>query len=270
MAVGIFDSGLGGLAIREAIRDKLPDLPLHYLTDSANAPYDGRSEDDIHDLTKAGVERLWAEGCDLVLLASGTASAVALRRMQEAGVPEGKRVLGIFVPLIEALTGRAWGDNTRPREVDVSKVALFGTAATVASRAFQRELAFRAIGVDVETEACGGVSEALEEGDRAQAEALVERHATALLEKMPQPEAAVLGCAHLARLEDVVQTALGAQVRLLSPPVHVAESLAAYLERHPEMQGAAGGDRFLTTGDPAAVSKRARRFSRRDAAFEAA
>ena len=109
---------------------------------------------------------LFEAGCDLVILACNTASAAALRRMQEAWVPRDKRVLGVFVPLIEALTERRWGDNSPPREVAVKHVALFATPATVASsRAFQRELAFRAIGVDVEAQSCGGVVDAIEEGD---------------------------------------------------------------------------------------------------------
>lgn len=270
MAIGIFDSGLGGLAIREAIRARLPDLPLHYLNDSANAPYDGRSEDDIHDLTKAGVARLWDAGCDLVILASGTAGAAALRRMQEAGVPEGKRVLGMFVPLIEALTGRDWGDNTRPRESAVSNVALFGTATTVESRAFQRELGFRAIGVRVEAEACSYLCAALEAENGAEAQAMVMRHAEALLQRMPQPEAAVLACGHFAGLEHAVSDALGGDVTVLSPPRLVADSLAAYLERHPEMRGAAADDRFLTTGNPARVAEQASGHLRRETVFEAA
>ena len=187
MAVGIFDSGLGGLTVWQAVRERMPDLPIHYLADSAHAPYGVRDADDIHTLTKAAVERLWASGCDLVVLACNTASAAALRRMQEAGVPEGKRVLGVFVPLIEALTERDWGDNSPPREVEVKNVALFATPATVSSRAFQRELAFRAIGVDVEAQACGGVVDAIEDGDMILAEALVRSHVDALKRKMPQP-----------------------------------------------------------------------------------
>ncbi|MEL7183230.1 MAG: glutamate racemase, partial [Pseudomonadota bacterium] len=146
MSVGIFDSGLGGLTVWNAVTKRLPDLPVSYFGDNANAPYGVRTADDVHRLTKAAVERMWDDGTDLVILACNTASAAALRRMQEAGVPEGKRVLGVFVPLIEALTERNWGDNSPPREVDVKQVALFATPATVASRAFQRELAFRAIG----------------------------------------------------------------------------------------------------------------------------
>ncbi len=158
MAVGVFDSGLGGLTVLDALVRRLPDVPFVYLGDNAHAPYGVRTHDDICNLTCAAVERLWAEGCDLVILACNTASAAALKRMQESWVPEGRRVLGVFVPLIEALTERHWGDNSPPREVAVKHVALFATPATVASRAFQRELAFRAIGVDVEAQPCGGVS----------------------------------------------------------------------------------------------------------------
>ncbi len=173
MAVGIFDSGLGGLTVLDAVATRLPDLPLYYYADSAHAPYGVRTADDIHTLTRAAVDAMWAAGCDLVILACNTASAAALRRLQEAGVPPGKRVLGVFVPMIEALTERQWGDNSPPREVAVKHVALFATPATVSSRAFQRELAFRAIGVDVEAQACGGVVDAIEEGDMILAEALV-------------------------------------------------------------------------------------------------
>ena len=109
-----------------------------------------------------------------MILACNTASAAALKTDgRETWVPADKRVLGVFVPLIEALTERQWGDNSPPREVAVKHVALFATPATVSSRAFQRELAFRAIGVDVEAQPCGGVVDAIELGDMILAEALV-------------------------------------------------------------------------------------------------
>ncbi|MBU0780924.1 MAG: aspartate/glutamate racemase family protein, partial [Alphaproteobacteria bacterium] len=117
MAVGIFDSGLGGLTVYDAVAKRLPDLPLVYLGDNANAPYGVRDSDDIYNLTTAATQRLFDAGCDLVILACNTASAAALRRMQEGWVPPGKRVLGVFVPLIEALTEREWGDTSPPREV---------------------------------------------------------------------------------------------------------------------------------------------------------
>ena len=270
MTVGIFDSGLGGLTVLEAVSKRLPDVNFIYLGDNAHAPYGVRDADDVYHLTKAHVETLWDMGCNLVVLACNTASAAALRRMQEDGVPKGKRVLGVFVPLIEALTERNWGDNSPPREVAVKHVALFATPATVSSRAFQRELAFRAIGVDVETQACGGVVDAIEEGDMILAEALVKSHVEALKRKMPHPEAAVLGCTHYPLMEDVFQAALGEDVTVYSQANLVAESLADYLERRPEMRGDDLPAQFLTTGDPKRVSDRATQFLRRKITFEAA
>jgi glutamate racemase len=270
MAVGVFDSGLGGLTVLATLEKRLPEVPFIYLGDNAHTPYGTREADEIFDLTCKGVERLFAEGCDLVILACNTASAAALRRMQETWVPAEKRVLGVFVPLIEALTERQWGDNSPPREVAVQHVALFATPATVQSRAFQRELAFRAIGVDVEAQPCGGVVDAIEEGDMLLAEALVHSHVAALKRRMPKPEAAVLGCTHYPLLEHVFRAALGPDVRVFSQPEIVAASLEDYLQRHPEMLGTETGSRYLTTGDPVAVGHRATTFMRRATTFEAA
>lgn len=270
MAVGIFDSGLGGLTVRDAIARRIPDLSLVYFGDNAHAPYGVRDAEDIYALTCRGTERLFAAGCDLVILACNTASAAALRRMQESWVPEGKRVLGVFVPLIEALTERQWGDNSPPREVWVKHVALFATPATVASRAFQRELAFRAVGVDVEAQPCGGLVDAIEDGDRILAEALARSHVEALKRRMPHPQAAILGCTHYPLLEDVFQDALGPDVKVFSQADLVAESLADYLERRPDMRGPETGHQWLTTGDPDAVSRKAASFLRRIIAFQPA
>ncbi|EEX10933.1 glutamate racemase [Ruegeria lacuscaerulensis ITI-1157] len=269
MAVGIFDSGLGGLTVLNAAQTRLPDVDFLYYADSAHAPYGVRDAEDIYNLTRNAVQDLWSRGCDLVILACNTASAAALRRMQEEGVPQGKRVLGVFVPLIEALTERQWGDNSPPREVAVKHVALFATPATVASRAFQRELAFRAIGVDVEAQACGGVVDAIEEGDMILAEALVRSHVDALKRKMPHPQAAILGCTHYPLMAEAFQAALGPDVQVFSQGDLVAESLADYLQRHPGMLGT-GEAGFLTTGDPKKVSDRATQFLRRQITFQAA
>ena len=226
MAVGIFDSGLGGLTVWNKVQERLPEVDFVYLADSAHAPYGVRNADDIYELTCAAVQRLFDAGCDLVILACNTASAAALRRMQEGWIPRDKRVLGVFVPLIEAMTERQWGDNSPPREVAVNHVALFATPATVASRAFQRELSFRAIGVDVEAQACGGVVDAIEEGDMILAEALVRSHVDALKRKMPNPDAAILGCTHYPLMQEAFQAALGGQVKVFSQAELVADSLA--------------------------------------------
>jgi glutamate racemase len=270
MAVGMFDSGLGGLTVLDAVQKRLPDVPFVYYGDNAHTPYGVRDADDIFRLTCQGVERLWAEGCDLVVLACNTASAAALKRMQETWVPPDKRVLGVFVPLIEALTERQWGDNSPPREVEVKHVALFATPATVASRAFQRELAFRAIGVDVEAQPCAGVVDAIELGDEILAEALVRSHVESLKRRMPHPQAAVLGCTHYPLVEGAFRAALGPGVKVYSQPGLVADSLADYLARRPEMLGQGRASRFLTTGEPGNVSSKATQFLKRRIVFEAA
>jgi glutamate racemase len=270
MAVGVFDSGLGGLTVFEAATKRLPDVPFVYFGDNAHAPYGVRDAQDVFELTEKAVHHLWDHGCNLVILACNTASAAALRRMQEAGVPEGKRVLGVFVPLIEALTEREWGDNSPPRQVGVRDVALFATPATVASRAFQRELAFRAIGVDVEAQACGGVVDAIEEGDMILAEALVRSHVDALKRKMPKPQAAILGCTHYPLMQQVFQDALGPDVKVYSQANLVAESLADYLIRRPDMRGPDVTPVMFTTGDPQRVSDKATQFLRRRIEFVAA
>lgn len=270
MAVGIFDSGLGGLTVLNEVAQALPEVPFVYFGDHAHNPYGVRDADDIYRLTTQATQRLFDSGCDLVILACNTASAAALRRMQENWVPHDKRVLGVFVPMIEALTERQWGDNSPPREVAVKNVALFATPATVSSRAFQRELAFRAIGVDVEAQACGGVVDAIEEGDMILAEALVRSHVEALKRKMPSPQAAVLGCTHYPLVEQVFQAALGEGVTVYSQPKLVSASLSDYLSRHPKMLGSGTQSMFLTTGDARKVSDQATRFMRRKIEFRAA
>ena len=270
MAVGVFDSGLGGLTVHEALVKRLPDQAFVYYGDNANAPYGVRDADDIFALTCKGVERLWEEGCDLVILACNTASAAALKRMQETWLPENKRVLGVFVPLIEALTERQWGDNSPPREVAVKHVALFATPATVASRAFQRELAYRAIGVDVEAQPCGGVVDAIEAGDEILADQIVRSHVEALKRRMPHPQAAILGCTHYPLMQKAFADALGPDVKVYSQANLVAESLADYLQRRPEMLGAGQVSKFLTSGDPQSVSSKATQFLRHGVRFQSA
>jgi len=134
----------------------------------------------------------------------------------------------------------------------------------------QRELAFRAIGVDVEAQPCGGVVDAIEQGDMILAEALVHSHVEALHRRMPKPEAAVLGCTHYPLMEDAFRAALGPGVAIYSQPDLVAASLEDYLARHPDMVGPGTESAFLTTGDPVAVGHKATQFLRRRIPFRAA
>jgi len=259
--IGVFDSGLGGLSVLRAFEARLPDQAFVYLGDHANAPYGDRPAEEIRRLTMAGVERLFDEGCDLVILACNTASAVALRWMQEKWLPFAgpeQRVLGVFVPVIEALTGRNWGYLGPPTPARVKRVALFATEATVASGAFTRELRLRATGVEVLETSCPGLVDALEGGQRGLAEEIAELAVQHALKTMPFPDAAVLGCTHYPLVEDAFRDVLPDETEILSQPEIAAESLADYLVRHPRFAGAKGEDLRLTTGDPGRVTAQAR------------
>lgn len=271
MPIGIFDSGLGGLTILGALAKALPEQDFVYLGDNGNAPYGGRAAAEIYALTLAGIERLFAEGCRLVVLACNTASAVALHDLQVGWLdPAQHRVLGVFVPVIEHLTRRDWGDNAPPTHTGLRDVALFATAATVASGAFPRELRFRARDVTVEAQPCLGLVEAIEAGDLAGAGAVARGHVAALLERAPAPQAAVLGCTHYPLVEAAFRAALPAETTLVSQPTLIAASLADYLVRHPKFRGTGGTVAYLTTGEPGLVGERARVFTGAPLPFRAA
>ena len=261
MTIGVFDSGLGGLTVLLSIKKRMPELDIIYLGDNANAPYGVRTPQDVYDMTCRGVQTLFDRGCNLVIIACNTASAVALRRMQEEWVPAKKRVLGVFVPLIEKITERQWGDNSAPRRVPVKNIALFATPATVASRAFERELGFRAFGVNVESQACDGLVDAIELGDLQLAEELVKSHVRNLLDRLPNPEVVVLGCTHYPLIRDIFIKYLGNNSRILDHPDIVADSLEDYIARHPDKVGNQVKSFFLTTGIPSIVEEKAFQLS---------
>lgn len=259
MPVGIFDSGLGGLTVLEAAKKRLPDQAFVYYGDSENAPYGSKSKDEIYDLTIKGVKTLFRNGCDLVILACNTASAVALHDLQVNWLEGDRRVLGVFVPMIEELTRRDWGDNTPPTHTGLHDVALFATPATVSSGAFERELKFRARDVKVVSQACVGLVNAIESGDTVGAETLVKSHVNTVLEQLPEPQAAILGCTHFPLMEDTFRATLPSSTRLVSQPEVVADSLADYLQRHSRFVEK-GDVKYLTSGNPSETGKMAEVF----------
>ena len=269
--IGVFDSGLGGLTILRAIREALPGQDFVYLGDNANAPYGPKSPDEIYNLTIAGVERLFAAGCGLVVLACNTASAVALHDLQVNWLnPATHRALGVFVPVIEHLTRRDWGDNAPPTHTGLRDVALFATPATVRSGAFPRELRFRARDVKVVPQACTGLVEAIEAGELDRAAEVAAEHVAALLARLPAPQSAVLGCTHYPLVEAAFRASLPETTTLVSQRDLVAASLGDYLVRHPRFRGGTGEVAYLTTGDPWAVGARAAVFTGQPLPFAAA
>src|SRR5471030_94747 len=202
MAIGVFDSGIGGLSVHHALVRRLPAADFTYLADQANTPYGGRGGEEIVDLTRAGCEALFGAGCNLVVLACNTAAAVALRRLQQTWLPDYRRqigrpvnVLGIIVPTIEAATGLPWSHERDPREwADGHKVeglevlGVFCTPATAGSRVYEIEIDKRRSDVAVFCEPCPELARMVETGaSRAELAAAIDGHAKALAKRIGRP-----------------------------------------------------------------------------------
>ena len=263
MAIGVFDSGVGGLTVHRALVRRFPAADFIYLADQANAPIGGRPGEQIVDLTRACCERLFAEGCDLVVLACNTASAIALRRLQQTWLPGYRRdlgrpvnVLGIIVPTIEAATGMPWEHEPERRGEKVEQLdvlGVFSTPATASSRVYEIEIDKRRQDVAVFSEPCPGIAPMIEKGASQDAlRAEVARHVAALAGRIGrQPDRAVLGCTHYEIIADLFREALPPGTPLIHQPDSTADAIATYLDRHPEYAaGTAGVRRFLTTGEP--------------------
>ena len=271
MPIGVFDSGLGGLTVLDRLTAAMPNQRFVYLGDNANAPYGERPPEEVTALTRDGVASLFEAGCRLVLIACNTASAVGLRPLQQNWLPSlpalpddpPRRVLGVFAPIVEAISAAPWAGPPSDAAPD-REVVFFATPATVASGAFEREVARLAPTAVVTSRACPGLVDALEAGDQSRAEAIAASMvAQTIDDRGPPPDVAVLGCTHYPLVEGAFRRALPSETRLFSQPDIVSASLARYLERHPGYDRQSGPHvRALTTGDPRDVSRLARRFLR--------
>jgi glutamate racemase len=254
--IGIFDSGFGGLTVHRALIEALPGRDFLYLGDNRNAPYGGRPPIDVLNLTCAAVERLFAEGCTLAVLACNTASTVALRWIQQQWLPVRQRsdgvqrnVIGIVVPTIEAATALA-GDEAGAL-VEPASIAVFATRRTVETDCYPAEIRKRRPDLTVVQQACPELAGSIEQGlPRPDLQTLVDRYVGELLGKTSTaPGCVILGCTHYPLVADLFAAALPAGVRMIHQPDATALALKAYLDRHPEYdQSKAGRRRFLSTG----------------------
>ena len=273
MAIGVFDSGVGGLTVHRELTRRFPERDFIYLADQANAPYGGRGGEEIVDLTRAGCERLFEAGANIIVLACNTASAIALRRLQQTWVPEARarhgrpvNVLGIIVPTIEAAPGRPWtseaerlGDKIEALEI----TGVFCTAATAMSRVYEIEIDKRREDLAVFSEPCPGLAGLIELGAPAEElTVLVQDHVAALRRRIGRPpDKAILGCTHYEIVADLFAAALPAGTPLIHQPTAVADALDRYFARHPEYAlGGAGRRDFLTTGQPGPQSELVSQF----------
>lgn len=263
MSIGVFDSGVGGLSVHRALVERFPKADFIYLSDQANMPYGGRPGEEIVELTRAGCIRLFEAGASLVVLACNTASAIALRRLQQTWLPGYRRetgralnVLGIIVPTIEAATGLPWEHEADRRGEQVQKVdvlGVFSTPGTAGSRVFEIEIDKRKQDLAVFSEPCPNLARMIEQGaDRALLAAEIQGHVKALRTRIGRdPDRAVLGCTHYEIVADLFRDALPPGTPLIHQPDATADALERYLERHPEyLTGGSGQRRFLTTGTP--------------------
>ena len=258
--IGVFDSGFGGLTVHRALIEALPGRDFVYLGDNRNAPYGVRPPIDVLNLTCAALERLFAEGCTLGVLACNTASTVALRWIQQQWLPVRRRddgiarnVIGIVVPTIEAATGIGWnvgGTAAQPTKQS-STIAVFATSRTVEPDCYPIEIRKRRPDITVVQQACPELAGAIERGlPRHDLHALVGRYVSELLRKPGvAPECVILGCTHYPLVADLFAAALPSGVRMIHQPDATARALKAYLDRHPEYDGShTGRHKFLSTG----------------------
>lgn len=247
--IGVFDSGYGGLTILSAIRKLLPEYDYVYLGDNARSPYGTRSFDVINDFTLQAVRYLFSEGCPLVILACNTASAKALREIQQKYLPTSedpsRRVLGVIRPTAEVV-----GNVTETKHIGI-----MATPGTISAQSYEVELAKLFPDISVHGQACPMWVPLVEYGESngEGADFFVQKYLNELLEQDKQIDSIVLACTHYPLLRPKIEQYLPEGITLLSQGELVATSLKDYLNRHPEMndrltQG--GSIRYLTTECP--------------------
>ena len=243
--IGIFDSGYGGLTILEEIRRVLPGYDYLYLGDNARAPYGTRSFQVVYEFTLQAVKRLFDEGCQLVILACNTASAKALRTIQQNDLPQidsEKRVLGVIRPTVEIIS----------ELTQTNHIGILGTQGTIQSQSYPLEIQKLFPYIMVTGEACPMWVPLVENGEynSSGADYFIQKHIDSILEKDPVIDTLILGCTHYPLLETKIKKFLPAGIKIVSQGKYVAASLADYLKRHPEMESRFsknGTLRFYTT-----------------------
>jgi len=277
--IGIFDSGYGGLTIFQQLRKQLPDRDFMYLGDNARAPYGSRSFDIVYEFTRQAVMKLFSMGCKLVILGCNTASAKALRTIQQRDlmttgtltgasnlkpqasslVEQGYRVLGVIRPTVEVI-----GKLTQSRHVGV-----VATEGTVRSESYTLEIAKFYPDIKVTGQACPLWAAIVEAGESESegAEFFVRKRITQLLEKDPQIDTIILGCTHYPLLMNALRKAVPPGVNIVAQGEYVARSLEDYLHRHPDIDAncsRGGTAQFFTTESPERFKECAAMFLHED------
>lgn len=247
-AVGIFDSGYGGLTVLSGIKSVLPEYDYIYLGDNARAPYGNRSFERVYEFTLEAVKWFFKQGCHLVILACNTASAKALRTIQQVNLPQidpEKRVLGVIRPTAEQI-----GLASKSGHIGV-----MGTEGTIQSKSYQIEISKLHPHITVIGEACPMWVPLVEnrEYDKPGADYFIKQHVDNLLTRDPQIDTIILGCTHYPLLMEKIRRYLPENISIISQGEVVAYSLKDYLRRHPEIDEKCtkeGTTRYFTTDSP--------------------
>ena len=246
--IGIFDSGYGGLTILHGVRNLLPEYDYMYLGDNARAPYGPRSFDVVYEFTRQAVIRLFEMGCHLVILGCNTASAKALRTIQQVDLPTidpSRRVLGIIRPTTEVI-----GKLTSTRHVGI-----LATEGTIKSESYTLEIQKLYPDIKVSGVACPFWVPLVEynEADSPGADYFVKKRIDQLMRLDSEIDAIILGCTHYPLLLPKIVKYVNPGIRIVSQGEYVAESLKNYLSRHPEIESKCtqgGHVEYLTTENP--------------------
>ena len=244
-AIGIFDSGYGGLTVLSEIKALMPEYDYIYLGDNARAPYGNRSFEVVYEFTLEAVKWFFARGCRLVILACNTASAKALRTIQQVNLPQlapNNRVLGVIRPTTEFVSALS----------QTKHIGILGTEGTIQSKSYEMEIEKLHPHLTVTTEACPMWVSLVEnqEHNKPGADYFVQQHLNRLLEKDPKIDTIILGCTHYPLLMSKIQEFLPSHINIVAQGEYVAKSLRNYLDRHPEMDSMCtknGTVRYFTT-----------------------
>lgn len=256
--IGIFDSGYGGLTILSHIQSLMPEYDYYYLGDNSRAPYGPRSFEIVYDFTKQAVMALFERGCNLVILACNTASAKALRTIQQNDLPHinpEKRVLGVIRPTAEII-----GSITKSRHIGI-----LGTTGTIQSESYPIEINKFFPDISVIGEACPMWVPLVEnrEFEDEGADYFIKKNLDNILRKDPQIDTIILGCTHYPLLLKKIKKFLPEGISVLSQGEYIARSLQDYLVRHTEIERnctKGGTTKYFTTESPEKFSDAASIF----------
>ncbi len=244
--IGVFDSGYGGLTILKGFLDRLPEYDYIYLGDNARTPYGSKSQEVIYSYTREAVDFLFKQGCELIIIACNTASAKALRKIQQefltASYPD-KKVLGVVIPIAEEAA----------RLTRSKKVGVIGTRATIESGSYDMEIKKLNSSLQIYSQSCPLLVPLVEEGwlKKPETKMILKKYLRPL--KREQVDTLILGCTHYPFLLDDIKRIMTKRVRVLNSPEIVAEKLADYLKRHPEIEKKLAKNKkriYYTTDDP--------------------